>query len=73
MFLMMMIIFLQEIIKELQEKYGHTTDKSAYYMAVTEGILCDKDGQITAFADERKIPGKAYLLTKYIEVGPSYI
>ncbi|KAK3101856.1 hypothetical protein FSP39_006821, partial [Pinctada imbricata] len=63
--------FPQDLINELQSRYGHKVKNSmpGTYMAVVEAISRNPvTGEITAFADERKIPGKAALLTKRIEM-----
>lgn len=68
-FVCIVTFYNQDVVDILKTKYGHEVEKKERYMAVGIAISRDKrTGEITAFADERKIPGKAKLLTREIEV-----
>ncbi|XP_061178533.1 glutathione hydrolase 1 proenzyme-like [Saccostrea echinata] len=52
--------FPQDILSELKNKYGHEIKERDRYMAVAEGVeRCPVTGQVSAFADIRKLPGWA--------------
>lgn len=58
---------LQDIVSQLEDTYGHKTEKRESYMAVAEGIeRCPVTGQVSAFADVRKLPGGASFVQKTI-------
>lgn len=53
----------QDVLTELK-KYGHELQYQDTYMSVVQAISRNKHtGEITAFSDERKIPGKAMFYT----------
>lgn len=59
--------FPEDIVSQLQDTYGHKTEKRESYMAVAEGIeRCPVTGQVSAFADLRKLPGGASFVQKTI-------
>lgn len=50
----------QDVLSVLRDKYGHVLEERERYMAVAEGIdRCPVTGQVSAFADIRKLPGGA--------------
>lgn len=54
-------------MSQLEDTYGHKTKKRESYMAVAEGIeRCPATGQVSAFADLRKLPGGASFVQKTI-------
>lgn len=56
-------------MSQLEDTYGHKTEKRETYMAVAEGIeRCPVTGQVSAFADVRKLPGGASFVQKTIYI-----
>nr|XP_022290433.1 gamma-glutamyltranspeptidase 1-like isoform X2 [Crassostrea virginica] len=61
--------FPQDILRKLKDEYGHKMERRETYMAVAEGVeQCPVTGQVSAFADIRKLPGGASYVQKTVFV-----